>query len=79
MLAVKLTLVCDLFDVFMNWCIFFLLLCVHAHAFSHLCHLTVDHRLAGSDQTFLGNYPVKDKNTPEWIFTSADGEEVNTG
>lgn len=40
--------------------------------------LTADHRLRGSDRTFLGNYPVKDKDTPDRIFTSVDRQEVNT-
>ncbi len=54
------------------------LLCVHVHAFIH-CRRTADHRLRGSDRTFLGNYPVKDKDTPNRIFTSAERQEVNTG
>lgn len=41
--------------------------------------LTADHRLRGRDRTFLANYPVKDKDTPDWIFTSVVREEVNTG
>lgn len=51
---------------------------MHVRAYIH-SRLTADHRLVCSDRTFLGNYPLKDKDTPDWIFTSVDREEVNTG
>lgn len=53
--------------------------CLHVRAHTHSLMQTAAHRLGGRHRTFLGNYAVTDKGTPDRIVSSVHDEELAPG